>query len=57
MILHYFFISAINITQKLNNDLTKVNQYVYQWKMSFKIDPIKQAQEENKQRILSFSAV
>ena len=29
----------------LNNDLCKINQWAYQWKMSFNPDPTKQAQE------------
>ena len=35
-----------NITAKeLNNDLVKINRCAYQWKMSFKPDPSRQAQE------------
>ena len=30
---------------KLNNDLLKIQQWAYQWKMSFNPDPTKQAQE------------
>ena len=30
---------------ELNNDLVKINNWAYQWKMSFKPDPNKQAQE------------
>ena len=31
--------------KKLNNDLKKVNDWAFQWKMSFNPDPNKQAQE------------
>ena len=31
--------------RKLNNDLIKIQQWAYQWKMSFNPDPTKQAQE------------
>ena len=31
--------------KKLNDDLKKVNEWAFQWKMSFKPDPSKQAQE------------
>ena len=34
--------SSANI---LNNDLLKINNWAYQWKMSFNSDPSKQAQE------------
>ena len=34
--------SSANI---LNNDLLKINNWAYQWKMSFNPDPSKQAQE------------
>ena len=30
---------------EINNNLVKINKWVYQWKMSFNLDPIKQAQE------------
>ena len=30
---------------ELNDDLVKINNWVYQWKMSFDLDPNKQAQE------------
>ena len=30
---------------KLNNDLLKIQQWAYQWKMSFNPDPTKQAQK------------
>ena len=30
---------------ELNNDLVKINNWAYQWKMSFDPDPNKQAQE------------
>ena len=29
----------------LNNDLAKINDWAYQWKMNFNPDPFKQAQE------------
>ena len=32
-------------TEELNNDLINVNKWVYQWKMIFKPDLTKQAQE------------
>ena len=31
----------------LNNDLLKINNWVYQWKMSFNPDPSKQTPEVN----------
>ena len=34
----------------LNNDLKKIGEWAFQWKMSFNLDPIKQAQE-----LISFS--
>ena len=30
---------------EVNNDLVKINECAYQWKMSFNADPIKQARE------------
>ena len=30
---------------ELNNDLSKISNLAYQWKMSFNPDPLKQAQE------------
>ena len=30
---------------ELNDDLVKINNWAYQWKMSFDLDPNKQAQE------------
>ena len=30
---------------ELNEDLTKINNWAYRWKMSFNPDPSKQAQE------------
>ena len=30
---------------ELNEDLTKINDWAYRWKMSFNPDPSKQAQE------------
>ena len=30
---------------ELNNDLVKISRWAYQWKMSFNLDPSKQAQE------------
>ena len=35
----------INTSQKLNNDLDKIDLWAYKWKMSFNPDPSKQAQE------------
>ena len=32
-------------TVSLNNDLTKISEWVVQWKMNFNLDPSKQAQE------------
>ena len=32
-------------TKELNEDLNKINNWVFQWKMNFKPDPSKQAQE------------
>ena len=34
-----------NSASQLNNDLDKVSDWVYTWKMSFNPDPSKQAQE------------
>ena len=34
--------SSANVS---NNDLLKINEWAYQWKMSFKLDPSKQYQE------------
>ena len=34
----------INTSQKLNNDLDKIDLWAYKWKMSFNPDPSKQAQ-------------
>ena len=31
----------------LNNDLKEINKWDFQWKMSFNLDPTKQAQEVN----------
>ena len=31
--------------KELNNDLRKISNWAYQWKMSFNPDPLKQAQE------------
>ena len=47
MTLLYFWWFRIRIYQvsALNNDLQKINNWVYQWKMSFNPDPAKQAQE------------
>ena len=33
------------LAQNLNEDLNKINHWVFQWKMSFNLDPSKQAQE------------
>ena len=30
--------------KELNNDLRKISQGTYQWKISFNLDPLKQAQ-------------
>ena len=36
----------VNVSAKeLNDDLKKINEWVFQWKMSFNPDPSKQAQE------------
>ena len=35
-----------NSSSQLNNDLNKVSDWAYTWKMSFNPDPSKQAQEE-----------
>ena len=35
----------LNFSNKLNEDLSKISQWAYQWKMSFNIDVSKQAQE------------
>ena len=35
----------INTSQKLNNDLDKIDLWAYKWKMSFNPDSSKQAQE------------
>ena len=40
------FVHDVNTSAKeLNNDLKKVNDLTFQWKMSFNPDPSKQAQE------------
>ena len=42
------FFVVHNITDSanlLNSDLSKINEWALQWKMTFKPDPIKQAQE------------
>ena len=45
--LHYFFVvNDIEISEdELKNDLRKISMWVYQWKMSFNQDVLKQAQE------------
>ena len=40
-VVHDKYISA----NKLNNDLRKISNWTYQWKMSFNSDPLKQVQE------------
>ena len=50
--------NADTTAKELNNDLVKINRWVYKWKMSFNPDPSKQAQEvifsrKTKKRILS----
>ena len=46
--IHHFF-SVINdkhlLANKLNQDLNRINNWAFQWKMSFNADPSKQAQE------------
>ena len=46
--IHHFF-SVINdkhlSANKLNQDLNRINNWAFQWKMSFNPDPSKQAQE------------
>ena len=37
--------NANTTAKELNNDLVKINRWVYQWKMSFNPDSSKQAQE------------
>ena len=37
--------NANTTAKELNNDLVKINRWAYQWKMSFNLDPSKQAQE------------
>ena len=37
----------LNFSNKLNEDLSKISQWAYQWKMSFNPDVSKQAQEVN----------
>ena len=41
------FSTSFDCTQKLNNDLERISQWAYQWKMSFNPDPKKQAVEVN----------
>ena len=42
----HFTVHNVNISVgEANNDLVKINKWAYQWKMSFKSDPIKQGQE------------
>ena len=40
-------IDHLNFSNKLNEDLSKISQWTYQWKMSFKPNVFKQAQEFN----------
>ena len=35
----------ISICQQINQDLNRINNWAFQWKMSFNPDPSKQAQE------------
>ena len=37
--------NASTTAKELNNDLVKIIRWAYQWKMSFNLDPRKQAQE------------
>ena len=37
--------NANTTANELNNDLVKISRWAYQWKMSFNLDPSKQAQE------------
>ena len=37
--------NANTTAKELNNDLVKISRWAYQWKMSFNLDPSKQAQE------------
>ena len=37
--------NANTTANELNNYLVKINRWAYQWKMSFNLDPSKQAQE------------
>ena len=45
MTLLYFWLFWNLSANALNNDLLKINNWAYQWKMSFNPDPSKQAQE------------
>ena len=45
MTLLYFWLFGNLSANALNNDLLKINNWAYQWKMSFNPDPSKQAQE------------
>ena len=42
----FFVVDNINLSAtNLNSDLTKINDWTNQWKMTFNLDPNKQAQE------------
>ena len=42
----FFVVDNINLSAtNLNSDLTKINDWANQWKMTFNLDPNKQAQE------------
>ena len=41
----FSMVHDVNITVNLNNDLSKINDWAIQWKVSFNPDPSKQAQE------------
>ena len=44
--------STIKTADSLNNDLQKISEWAYKWKMSFNPDPTNQAQEVNFSRKL-----
>ena len=41
----FSMVHDVNTTVNLNNDLSKINDWAIQWKVSFNPDPSKQAQE------------
>ena len=45
MTLPYFVVHNANTTAKLKIDSVKINDWAYQWKMTFNPDPSKRAQE------------